>query len=417
MSWLKQFKSSTAVEYGNEEEQRYSSPPRQGTIVPMDDPDRAWQILEPKQPFSKVPMVIKRPYSPKESTRIACISDTHGKHRQVYIPRCDVLLHGGDFTQTGEHRIIQDISTYFDQLLRGEQTTTSPDKSKTTSTTKSRNGSVGEIICIAGNHDLTLQPETYAKNWKTFHPMNGPLDTKISKSLLNHCTYLQDESYVTSGIKLYGSPWSPVFGYNWAFNSPRKELYKKWDKIPHDTDVLITHGPPIGRGDLCISDSRAGCVELLRQVQSRIRPRIHLFGHIHEAYGVTSDGQTLYVNASSVTLTYRAEQACIVFDLPHDKTLPAVLVLPQCTLSGDKVLDLLTSLSQHEVEYRDLIPFFKNATPLLEGKDLVLSDIPHVDYEFINDLMCRLQMHRESNLQVLRSALKNFVMQVRTMSY
>lgn len=52
--------------------------------------------------------------------------------------------------------------------------------------------------------------------------------------------------------------------------------------IPEDTDILITHGPPIGHGDLCRSGLRAGCVELLSTVQNRVKPEYHVFGHIHE---------------------------------------------------------------------------------------------------------------------------------------
>ena len=38
----------------------------------------------------------------------------------------------------------------------------------------------------------------------------------------------------------------PVFG-NWGFNIERGDpIQKKWDMIPDDTDILITHGPPIG---------------------------------------------------------------------------------------------------------------------------------------------------------------------------
>lgn len=52
--------------------------------------------------------------------------------------------------------------------------------------------------------------------------------------------------------------------------------------IPDDTDVLITHTPPVGHGDLCSSGVRAGCVELLTTVQKRVKPKYHVFGHIHE---------------------------------------------------------------------------------------------------------------------------------------
>lgn len=70
---------------------------------------------------------------------------------------------------------------------------------------------------------------------------------------------------------------------NWAFNIPRgKGCLSKWDLIPSDTDVLITHGPPVGHGDFTCSGVRAGCVELLSSVQQRIQPKYHVFGHIHE---------------------------------------------------------------------------------------------------------------------------------------
>jgi len=56
----------------------------------------------------------------------------------------------------------------------------------------------------------------------------------------------------------------------------------KWEMIPSDTDILVTHTPPIGYGDLCCTGVRAGCVELLSTVQNRVKPKYHVFGHIHE---------------------------------------------------------------------------------------------------------------------------------------
>lgn len=74
----------------------------------------------------------------------------------------------------------------------------------------------------------------------------------------------------------------PEFG-NWAFNLRRgEECLSKWNLIPSDTEVLITHTPPLGHGDLVCSGVRAGCVELLSSVQQRIKPKYHVFGHIHE---------------------------------------------------------------------------------------------------------------------------------------
>ena len=79
-----------------------------------------------------------------------------------------------------------------------------------------------------------------------------------------------------------GTPWQPEFG-GWAFNLKRgEECVKKWNLIPEDTDVLITHGPPLGFGDLCSTGIRAGCVDLLQSVQNRVKPKYHVYGHIHE---------------------------------------------------------------------------------------------------------------------------------------
>jgi len=228
---------------------------------------------------------------------------------------------------------VGDVGKYFGQLLRGIDTrcsaSRSPNSSNSTarrnngsgpaSSSPSRNGAVGKIIYIAGNDDITFQPEMYANNYKTFHP-RGPFDTSLTRSLLTNCTYLQDESYVSNGIKFYGSPWSPEFGYHWAFNQTRLEIHRQWDLITAGTDVLLTHGPPVGRGEYCQTGVRAGCVNLLQQVQTRIKPRIHLVGHIHDGYGVSSDGTTLFVNASSCTFNYNTDNPCIVINLPHDTT-------------------------------------------------------------------------------------------------
>lgn len=115
------------------------------------------------------------------------------------------------------------------------------------------------------------------------------------KSLLTNCIYLEDESLQLMGIKFYGSPWQPRFSDS-AFNLTRgSELRRVWEKIPSDTEVLITHGPPLGVMDLCRRHTedggtkpagRSGCQDLLSQVVARVRPRYQIFGHVHECkYG------------------------------------------------------------------------------------------------------------------------------------
>jgi hypothetical protein len=135
------------------------------------------------------------------------------------------------------------------------------------------------------------------------------------KPVLQHCTYLEDSSTVIEGISIYGSPWQPWF-YDWAFNLQRgPEIRRKWEAIPANVDILITHGPPIGHGDECVSGQRAGCVDLLYEIQHRIKPKFHVFGHIHEGYGVTTDGTTTFINASTCTIRYKPVNPPIVFDI------------------------------------------------------------------------------------------------------
>ena len=102
-----------------------------------------------------------------------------------------------------------------------------------------------------------------------------------------------------------------------AFNLPRGEPCREhWRRIPSDTDILITHGPPLGFKDWCDSGDHAGCADLLREVQTRIKPLVHLFGHIHEDPGVATDGVTVYANAASCSKRYLIAHPPIILDIP-----------------------------------------------------------------------------------------------------
>ncbi len=93
------------------------------------------------------------------------------------------------------------------------------------------------------------------------------------------------------------------------------QLLDKWNAIPANIDILISHSPPLGHGDLCRSGLRAGCTELLSTVQQRVKPKYHIFGHIHEDYGVTSDGKIIFINASTCDVEYSPKNPPIVFDI------------------------------------------------------------------------------------------------------
>ncbi|EQB79184.1 hypothetical protein CB1_056579060 [Camelus ferus] len=105
----------------------------------------------------------------------------------------------------------------------------------------------------------------------------------------------------------------------WGFNLPRgQSLLDKWNLIPEGIDILMTHGPPLGFRDWVPKElQRVGCVELLNTVQRRVRPKLHVFGGIHEGYGIMTDGYTTYINASACTVSFQPTNPPIIFDLPN----------------------------------------------------------------------------------------------------
>lgn len=196
--------------------------------------------------------------------RIVCISDTHNRHDEINVPEGDILVHSGDFTSLGK---IEEINKFNEWLG------TLPHKHK---------------VIVAGNHDKLFE-------------YNGSL----ARTLITNATYLENSGTRIKGLNFWGSPITPRY-FDWAFNQERGWPIKRfWDIIPDDTDVLITHGPPFSILDETRMGEFAGCEELLKRVRE-VKPRWHIFGHIHEGYGAFREGETLYVNASSLNYKYQA---------------------------------------------------------------------------------------------------------------
>lgn len=222
--------------------------------------------------------------------RIVCISDTHGLHGACQVPPGDVFIHAGDLSGRGRERELLEACEWLHSL---------PHQHK---------------VVIAGNHDFALE-----------HP--SPKVLLAMKGL----HYLMDRAVEVEGLTIYGSPWQPWF-YDWAFNLPRGPLLREvWSKIPDQTDILVTHGPPLGILDRTERGDQVGCADLLERVR-QVRPRLHVFGHIHEAYGAEQREETLFLNASLCDLSYRPCQPPFVvlwdgqrltlskdFDMPQTK--------------------------------------------------------------------------------------------------
>ncbi|HOD33276.1 MAG TPA: metallophosphatase domain-containing protein [Holophaga sp.] len=230
--------------------------------------------------------------------RIVCLSDTHGFHDQIQVPEGDLLIHAGDLTTTGSEEEVRTVAAWLDRL---------PHRWK---------------LVIAGNHDRFFEwlPE--------YAPAYLPAGV----------IYLQDSGVEIEGLRFWGSPWQPWF-CDWAFNLPRRgaKLREKWNLIPLDTDVLITHGPPHGildevRGRMTAwgpseeGSGPLGCEELAIRLAT-VKPRLHVFGHIHDGFGFIKKENTTHVNASVCNEDYLPVNPVWVVDLKPDGQ-PLVRAMP-----------------------------------------------------------------------------------------
>jgi len=233
--------------------------------------------------------------------KITFISDTHTKHRELTkdLPGGNVLIHSGDILNSG--RIMSELEDFCDWLIE--------DVKKI----------YEDIVIIAGNHDFLFE--------------NSKKDEAEKLVRDTGAFYLNDSGCEINGVKFWGSPIQPAF-FNWAFNRARNEetandpldyhdhgcdlIKPHWDMIPEDTDVLITHGPPYGVLDECKDGRKVGC-EILMEKVLEVKPKIHVFGHIHEQYGSVLGEDTTFINASSLNRRYKYSNKPISLCLKMEK--------------------------------------------------------------------------------------------------
>tara|TARA_R110002124_G_scaffold281430_1_gene455656 strand:+ start:9732 stop:10418 length:687 start_codon:yes stop_codon:yes gene_type:complete len=205
------------------------------------------------------------------------ISDSHSYHELLNIPNnIDIVIHSGDFTNyydtyKNEPEALNFLHWY-------------------------GNINIPIKILIAGNHDA------YAHS--------------VSKKFKEWCKhyniiYLENDYIDIEGIKIFGSPNTPSFG-NWYFMKDRSKMDKHWKQVDENVDIFIVHGPP--KGILDLSESKlgdlefCGCSSLKNHIINRIKPKLCLFGHIHNYKNIINAGimklsicDTLFSNGSVVT--------------------------------------------------------------------------------------------------------------------
>lgn len=208
--------------------------------------------------------------------KLCITSDLHGWLPPV--PACDVFLVAGDVCPVTDHSTnIQEeflcgsFSNWLDRVDAKHK------------------------VWIAGNHDFVCQQPGFFQ---------------IAEQIPG--TYLIDDSYDANGLKIYGMPWVPKLR-NWAFFAEPGLLAGKAADIPDDTDIALLHGPPAGILDRVggVSVGSADVAYRLRQV----RPRLCVFGHIHEAHGQFSRDGTRYVNAAYLDEFYEPSNEVVEVEL------------------------------------------------------------------------------------------------------
>jgi Icc-related predicted phosphoesterase len=182
------------------------------------------------------------------------LSDTHSKHHELRnLPPADIIIHSGDISFAGSENEVMDFIEWFGDL---------PYKYK---------------IFIAGNHDDCL--------------FGANID-----GLPENCFYLCNSSISIEGVKFYGTPM-------FMEDAMSGDYDRNIQKIPSDTDILITHQPPNGILD-CSANIHYGDSNLL-QIVLKTKPKFHLFGHIHKAYGIEKSEHTTFVNAAILSENYQ----------------------------------------------------------------------------------------------------------------
>ena len=208
---------------------------------------------------------------------IDCISDLHGNFPKL--SGGDILIVAGDLT--ARDSFYEHVNFIYWLELQ----------------------SYDKKIWISGNHDRTAEAEVEPYTWT------------INEELI----YLCDSGTEYKNLKIWGSPWTKTFkGINslcTAFTlENEKALDEKWDLIPDDIDILITHSPPFGILDKTLGNFHVGSTSLLEKV-TKVKPALHVFGHIHESYGkkelilknnqgLIENKKTTFINASHVNEKY-----------------------------------------------------------------------------------------------------------------
>ena len=195
---------------------------------------------------------------------IDCVADLHGHFPEL--PGGDLLILAGDYTAND---LKEWVWVKFFQWLEKQ-----PYRKK---------------VLIAGNHDGFFV-SGFPTNQKESNQLKEIQEWLMDMGEIEpiEFEYLCDSGIEFEGLKIWGTPWTPWFDrvnpMCASFMENEEFLDGKFSLIPEDTDILVTHGPMLHILDQNIDGYACGSRSLRKHVE-RVKPRFHIFGHIHEQGG------------------------------------------------------------------------------------------------------------------------------------
>jgi Calcineurin-like phosphoesterase len=228
---------------------------------------------------------------------------------------------------------------------------------------------------LKGNHDITLDSDFYAQYGLYFHNQN-PEDPAICQELLEQAPsilWLKHEHAVIDLVspsgpqttfKIFGSPFSPAQGM-WAFGYGPEEAAQLWDRIPLDTDIVVTHTPPKYHCDERRERLAVGC-EGLRNALWRVRPRLAICGHVHEGRGA----ERIRWDLGASNIKYKESSVVSWEDPGRDNKKLSIVDL---TTKGRHPLENDGSIGDYFTEPKAQNDIVRNPVPVIspldDGKD------------------------------------------------